>query len=301
MTDPSLPGVPSADPAGGSGPAGRGSGGLVKKILGIGAAIATAVTSVGAATVWVDLKVSESQVAPRTANGSTSTVQDGHDNVTQTGDGSTTQKVTGNSDHSGNVGSGNTTTGSGNTGSLNTTTRSTTTRSTTSRTDEHRIDSHDTATSNTFAEATAGEATVTGAVPGDGKLGMGTTAIIRYTVTRQPNNGNRLFLVCAFVGSGQNNLFYAKAEVFGVGPGSIAARFGGLKSLDPTIIGTTRVCGMVTADTPAATTLRNLMLMDQQGTTHDPAGRSYNLQRTALPEGSSILGDSVTITISRTS
>ncbi|MCW2503238.1 MAG: hypothetical protein JWO79_1522 [Actinomycetia bacterium] len=295
MTDPSLPGAPSADPAGGAAPAGRGSGGLVKKILGIGAAIATAVTSVGAATVWVDLKVSQSQVAPRTDNGSTSTVQDGHDNVTQTGPASTAQKVTGNSDHSG-VGSGNTTTSSGNTGSLNSSTRSTTT----SRTDERHTDSHDSATSNTFAEATAGEATVTGAAPGDGKLGMGTTAIIRYTVTRQPNNGNRLFVVCAFVGSGQNNLFYAKAEVFGVGPGSIAARFGGTKSLDPTIIGTTRVCGMVTADTPAATTLRTLMLMDQQGTTHDPAGRSYNLQRTALPEGSSILGDSITITISRT-
>jgi hypothetical protein len=40
--------------------------------------------------------------------------------------------------------------------------------------------------------------------------------------------------------------------------------------------------------------------MDRRGITRDASGQSLNLQRRALPQGSSPIGASVTITIQRT-
>jgi hypothetical protein len=144
-----------------------------------------------------------------------------------------------------------------------------------------------------------GEAKITRVTPNDGSTSMGTSARIELDITKQPTNGNRLFLVCELLGQGPggHDLYFAKAEILGRGHQSFSLRFGGGPPADPKVVGTTRICSVVTADGTAAQTLSFLMSMDQKGIKFTPEGENYDLQRLQLPIGSFTISNSVAITV----
>ena len=55
--------------------------------------------------------------------------------------------------------------------------------------------------------------------PNDGSKSMGTSARVEVNLSKQPTNGNRLFLVCELLGQGPggHDLYFAKAEILGRG------------------------------------------------------------------------------------
>jgi hypothetical protein len=148
---------------------------------------------------------------------------------------------------------------------------------------------------------TGGAAVITDVAAADGGRTMSSTAKISVRVTKLPNNGNTLFLVCELLGgSGDPNLHYGKAELTELGPQSPVVQFGGALAHDPALIGTVRVCGVVSATRSAGNVLRELMLHDQRGQQNDPDGHPYDMQRTTLPDCTSPpLSKPVTIRVER--
>ena len=150
------------------------------------------------------------------------------------------------------------------------------------------------------APVKAGTARLTSVVSSDGKPGISPRVTATVQVTRLPNNGGHLFLVCnLLLTRGYPNLYYAKAELFAVGVQSVALRFGGSATNDPSIIGTVRTCGVVSADTTGAGELRFLMDRDENAVDRDPEGRYYDDRRAKLPAGCTFLAAPTPIKIVR--
>jgi hypothetical protein len=147
-----------------------------------------------------------------------------------------------------------------------------------------------------------GHAHMDAPVAADGGPTMSTVAILRFTVDQLPTNGNRLFLVCNLLlpDESQRTAYYAKASVANLGPLEYTLQFGASTSLDPALIGTTRLCGIVSANPTAAETLAYLMKMDADYVEFSPIdGHDLVLDRRSLPDGSFFVSNQAAVTIQR--
>jgi hypothetical protein len=140
-----------------------------------------------------------------------------------------------------------------------------------------------------------------GVAPADGGRTMGTLARFTITVKKLPTNGNELFLMCRVPGSDTSNpdLYFGHGLISDAGRQQIDVRFGGAYSDDPTLVGSSRACFVVSAAPGAASDIVRLMYLDSKHITSDPAGVPYDVQRTSLPAGVTILSGSATVTIER--
>ena len=160
-------------------------------------------------------------------------------------------------------------------------------------------------TSNTYespdAPVKAGSARVEGVESVDGRPGITPRTRITVRVSDLPNNGNRLFLVCNLLATrGFANLYYGRVEITGTGRRTYDVAFGGDFQQDPALVGTVRMCGVVSADPIAAATLVLLMDLDRQRIVRDPAsGRYFDDDRIELPSGCAFISNQIAVTIER--
>jgi hypothetical protein len=148
----------------------------------------------------------------------------------------------------------------------------------------------------------AGSAYIDEVVSADGGPTMSTTVIIRYTVQRLPTNGNHLVMVCNLLSndSPQRTTYYGKGEVTNLGAQEMTLQFGGQLSLDPIVIGTTRNCGIVSANATAFAAIFFLQQMDEQHISSSPIdGHQFDRDRVRLPDGSAVVSNQVAVTVER--
>lgn len=148
---------------------------------------------------------------------------------------------------------------------------------------------------------TGGEAQIESVTPADGGSTMGPAALITLRVTKFPNNGNTLFVACDLLNrSSRGHLWFTKQEILVAGRQSITVAAPAELARDPALIGTVRLCTVITADQGAAATLRFLMRMDVAGIKRDPVtGHEYDLDRAELPAGAAPISNQVLITVER--
>jgi hypothetical protein len=146
-----------------------------------------------------------------------------------------------------------------------------------------------------------GTVTMDAVAPADGGRVMGTAATFTVTVKKLPTNGNRLFIVCNLQRHDPSSpdLYYARAELSEPGRQQLTLRFGGKYPDDPTLVGSTRVCFAVTAQSGAAEELARLRYLDNKQIENDPDGVPYDVSRTSLPPGTTVISKSIAVTVER--
>lgn len=148
---------------------------------------------------------------------------------------------------------------------------------------------------------TPGQVTLFSAAASDGAPTMSSEVSFTIDVAKLPTNHNRLFLVCRrmYDSPSTPDLYYARAEITEPGRQTTTIAFGGSQANDPAVIGTVRTCAVWTEDPGASATVAQLMYFDSHNIEYDPDGQPYDARRTSMPDGSTLITDSLRIEIAR--